>query len=110
MKFINRVAEHLGQQIEIAEERGIIDRQSILIEPTVNECVLDYARVCKAKDYPVTLVTPGSLSDETRAELQTLGANVIHSDASLGIQGAELLVREIVAQNSPYVVIRDLCN
>jgi S-sulfo-L-cysteine synthase (O-acetyl-L-serine-dependent) len=73
------------------------DGQS-LIDATSGNTGIAYALLGAAVDVPVTLVVPGSASEERKRTLAAYGANVIYSDPYDGSDGAIRLVRELVAE------------
>ena len=71
-----------------------------LIDATSGNTGIAYAMLGAALEIPVTLVVPGSASDERKRTLAAYGANVVYSDPYEGSDGAIRLVREIVT-NAP---------
>jgi cysteine synthase B len=67
-----------------------------LIDATSGNTGIAYAMLGAAFDIPVTLVVPGSASDERKRTLAAYGAKVVFSDPYEGSDGAIRLVREIV--------------
>ncbi len=74
--------------IETAEEDGLIDEETVIVEPTSGNTGIGLATVCAAKDYELVLTMPESMSEERRALLSALGATLELTPAEDGISGA----------------------
>jgi cysteine synthase B len=85
--------------IEQAEKSGHLTAGKTVIEPTSGNTGIGIALVCRAKGYDAIIVMPETMSMERRQILISLGAKVLLSDGSKGMDGAEDLAREIAAKN-----------
>jgi cysteine synthase len=85
--------------IEKAEKSGQLTSGKTVIEPTSGNTGIGIALVCRAKGYETVIVMPETMSMERRQILISLGAQVLLSDGSKGMDGAEDLAREIAAKN-----------
>jgi cysteine synthase B len=81
-----------------------------LIDSTSGNTGIAYAMLGAALDIPVTLVVPGSASDERKRTLAAYGARVIFSDPYEGSDGAIRLVREMVAESAGDLYFADQYN
>ncbi len=90
------VKDRIGKNmIERALERGIIDENSTVIEPTSGNTGIALASICAAKGIRLILTMPESMSIERRKLLKALGAQLELTPAAEGMQGAIDRAREL---------------
>ena len=92
----DRIAKYM---IEEAEKSGQLTREKTVIEPTSGNTGIGLALVCRAKGYDLVLIMPETMTLERRQILILLGAKILLSDGSKGMNGAEDLAHEIVNRN-----------
>ena len=74
--------------IEDAEKQGILQRNSVVIEPTSGNTGIGLASVCAAKGYKCILVLPDNMSKERIKLMNAYGAEVVLTPAKLGMKGS----------------------
>lgn len=84
--------------IEDAERRGILAKDSVIIEPTSGNTGIGLALAAAVKGYKLILVMPESASVERRRVLVALGATVDLTPRETGMKGAIARAGEILAQ------------
>ena len=93
----DRVALYM---IKDAEEKGLINKDTIIIEPTSGNTGIGIACFATIKGYKTILVMPENMSQERIKLLKAYGAEVILTKAEFGMQGAIEKANEIAKQNS----------
>lgn len=104
----DRIAKYM---IEQAEKTGQLTKDKVVIEPTSGNTGIGLALVCGAKGYNLILVMPETMTLERRQILIALGAKILLSEGSKGMDGAEDLAREIVNRNyDKYIMLNQFAN
>jgi len=80
------------------EERGLIKKDTVIIEPTSGNTGIALAFACAAKNYRLILTMPETMSIERRNLLKAMGAKIVLTPGNLGMKGAIDKAQELSAE------------
>ncbi|RYY01708.1 MAG: cysteine synthase A [Gammaproteobacteria bacterium] len=85
--------------IEDAEAKGLINKDTVIIEPTSGNTGIGLALVCAVKGYRLILTMPESMSIERRKAIKAYGAELVLTAKELGMGGSIAKANELAAEN-----------
>ena len=94
------VKDRIGiSMLKAAEDAGLIENDTVIIEPTSGNTGIALAFVCATRGYRLILTMPDTMSVERRQLLAAFGAEVVLTPGAEGIRGAIDMAEKLMRQN-----------
>ena len=93
-----------------AEEKGILNKDSVLVEATSGNTGIALAMAGKLKGYKVIIIMPDTMSIERRQLVKAFGAELILTEGAKGMAGSIEKANELLEKNPNYICLGQFDN
>jgi cysteine synthase A len=108
---VSSVKDRIGvAMIVSAEESGLINKDTVIVETTSGNTGIALAFVCAARGYRLILTMPDTMSLERRQLLSIFGAELVLTPGAEGMPGAIRKAEQLVAENPGYILMQQFNN
>ena len=108
---LGSVKDRIGMSMIItAEEKGLIGKDTVIVEPTSGNTGIALAFVCATRGYKLILTMPDTMSLERRQLLSVFGAELVLTPGAEGMSGAIKKAEQLVAENPGYFMAQQFQN
>ena len=108
---IGNVKDRIGVSMIVdAEKRGLIKRDTVIVEPTSGNTGIALAFVCAVKGYKIILIMPDTMTVERRQLMSVFGAELVLTPGVEGMPGAVRKAEQLAAENPNYFMPQQFKN
>jgi len=108
---LGSVKDRIGVSMIVdAEEKGLINEDTVIVEPTSGNTGIALAFVCAARGYRLILTMPDTMSLERRQLLSVFGAELVLTPGVEGMPGAIKRAEQLMAENPNYFMPQQFNN
>jgi cysteine synthase A len=93
-----------------AEAKGLIKKDTVIVEPTSGNTGIALAFVCAVRGYRLILTMPDTMSLERRQLLSVFGAELVLTPGAEGMRGAVRRAEQLAAGNPNYLMLQQFKN
>jgi cysteine synthase len=108
---VHSIKDRIGTAMIItAEEQGLINKETVIVEPTSGNTGIALAFVAAARGYKLILTMPDTMSVERRQLLSIFGAQLVLTPGTEGMTGAIRKAEQLVAEHPNYFMPQQFKN